>query len=99
MSNPTKLHNFNDCIFVLDDENDDVETKQTYVSQYENLQISAISQPGEKFSDGAEHSGNRKERELLCIIKNQNLHSTRCCNAKKCLRTYNGALSQIFLCS
>lgn len=48
-----------------DDENDDVETKQTYVSQYENLQISAISQPGEKFSDGGEHSGRSKERQLL----------------------------------
>lgn len=45
------------------DENDDVETKQTYVSQYENLQISAISQPGEKFSDGAEHS-----EGLSCLV-------------------------------
>nr|XP_022340433.1 nuclear receptor coactivator 2-like isoform X4 [Crassostrea virginica] len=45
------------------DENDDVETKQTYVSQYENLQISAISQPGEKFSDGGEHS-----EGLSCLV-------------------------------
>jgi hypothetical protein len=50
-----------------DDENDDVETKQTYVSQYENLQISAISQPGEKFSEGAENSG-RKGRLLSLTV-------------------------------
>lgn len=80
MSDPTKWHNNNDCVFVLDDENDDVETKQTYVSQYENLQISAISQPGEKFSDGAEHSGNQK-RKITLILSKIRVCTLRCCNA------------------
>lgn len=42
MFNLIKLYNFNDCIFVLDDENDDVEIKQIYVLQYENFQILVI---------------------------------------------------------
>lgn len=62
MFNLIKLYNFNDCIFVLDDENDDVEIKQIYVLQYENFQILVILQFGEKFLDGVEYLGNRKER-------------------------------------
>ena len=47
--------------FITGDDNDDVEIKQTYISQYENMQISSILQPypSENFNpESAEKKGN-----------------------------------------
>ncbi|VDI35698.1 nuclear receptor coactivator 2 [Mytilus galloprovincialis] len=49
------------------EEIDDVEVKQTYVSQYENMQISALQQPGEKFSETSESSVGQSC--LVCIAR------------------------------
>ena len=48
-------------MFITGDDNDDVEIKQTYISQYENMQISSILQPypSENFNpESAEKKGN-----------------------------------------
>ncbi|KAJ8322092.1 hypothetical protein KUTeg_000563 [Tegillarca granosa] len=54
------------------DEEDDVETKQTYVSQYENMQISAILLPGDRFSESTENA----ESCLVCIARRLSLTET-----------------------
>lgn len=49
-------------LFPLAEEEEDVEVKQTYVSQYENMQITAVFQPclAQKLTDSQSNSPHSK---------------------------------------
>ncbi|KAK7484351.1 hypothetical protein BaRGS_00024356, partial [Batillaria attramentaria] len=70
---PSKGRNFN-CRMLIKppcEEDEDVEVKQTYVSQYESMHITAILQPfsnfGHKFSEV--HSDTESQACLVCIAR------------------------------